>query len=49
MASRKRGKGSDALVAETVRDAMRGNPYVARSRAGEQREGGDGVTVVWLR
>ncbi len=42
------GHGTGALR-DTVRDAMRGNPYVARSRAGEQREGGDGVTVVWLR
>lgn len=42
------GHGTGALR-DAVRDAMRGNPYVARSRAGEQREGGDGVTVVWLR
>ncbi len=42
------GHGTGALR-EAVRDSMRGNPYVARSRAGEQREGGDGVTVVWLR
>ncbi len=42
------GHGTGALR-DTVRDAMRGNPYVARSRPGEQREGGDGVTVVWLR
>ncbi len=31
------------------RDALRGSRYVTRSRPGEQREGGDGVTVVWLR
>ncbi len=42
------GHGTGALR-EAVRDAMRASPYVARSRAGEQREGGDGVTVVWLR
>ena len=42
------GHGTGALR-ETIRDAMRKNPYVARSRPGEQREGGDGVTVVWLR
>lgn len=42
------GHGTGALR-DAVRGAMRDNPYVARSRAGEQREGGDGVTVVWLR
>jgi DNA mismatch repair protein MutS2 len=42
------GHGTGALR-DAVRETMRGNPYVARSRAGEQREGGDGVTVVWLR
>jgi len=42
------GHGTGALR-DAIRDSMRGNPYVARSRAGEQREGGDGVTVVWLR
>ncbi|MFO0587565.1 MAG: Smr/MutS family protein [Polyangiaceae bacterium] len=42
------GHGTGALR-DTIRDAMRKNPYVARSRPGEQREGGDGVTVVWLR
>lgn len=42
------GHGTGALR-EAVRDTLRGSTYVARSRAGEQREGGDGVTVVWLR
>lgn len=42
------GHGTGALRL-AVRDALRGSRYVTRSRPGEQREGGDGVTVVWLR
>lgn len=42
------GHGTGALR-EAVRDAVRGSSYVARSRPGQQGEGGDGVTVVWLR
>ncbi len=42
------GHGSGALR-QMLRDALRTSPYVMRSRPGEQREGGDGVTVVWLR
>lgn len=42
------GHGKGALR-EAVRDAVKASPYVAKSRPGEQREGGDGVTVVWLR
>jgi DNA mismatch repair protein MutS2 len=42
------GHGTGALR-EAVRDALRGSSYVARSRPGVQGEGGDGVTVVWLR
>ena len=42
------GHGTGALR-EAVRDALRTSHYVARSRPGEQGEGGDGVTVVWLR
>ncbi|MEZ4295630.1 MAG: Smr/MutS family protein [Polyangiaceae bacterium] len=42
------GHGTGA-VREAIRQSMRSSPYVDRSRPGEQREGGDGVTVVWLR
>lgn len=42
------GHGTGALR-EAVRDAMRTSGYVERLRPGEPREGGDGVTVVWLR
>ncbi|MFO0555090.1 MAG: Smr/MutS family protein [Polyangiaceae bacterium] len=42
------GHGTGALR-QAVRDALRGSPYIERSRPGEPREGGDGVTVVWLR
>jgi DNA mismatch repair protein MutS2 len=42
------GHGTGALR-DAVRDALRASPYVARSRPGLQSEGGDGVTVVWLR
>lgn len=42
------GHGKGALR-DVVRDGLRGSPYVARMRPGEPREGGDGVTVVWLR
>ena len=40
------GKGT---LRDVVRDGLRQSPYVARLRPGEPREGGDGVTVVWLR
>jgi len=42
------GHGKGALR-DVVRDGLRASPYVARMRPGEPREGGDGVTVVWLR
>lgn len=42
------GHGKGALR-DSVRDAIKASPYVAKSRPGEPREGGDGVTVVWLR
>ena len=42
------GHGKGALR-DAVRDAIKASPYVAKSRPGEPREGGDGVTVVWLR
>ena len=42
------GHGKGALR-EAVRDAVKASAYVAKSRPGEPREGGDGVTVVWLR
>lgn len=42
------GHGTGALRKE-IREAVRGSSYVERSRPGEQREGGDGVTVVWLK
>lgn len=42
------GHGTGALR-DAVRDAVRASTYVAKSRPGAQGEGGDGVTVVWLR
>jgi DNA mismatch repair protein MutS2 len=42
------GHGTGALR-DAVREAVRGSSYVAKSRPGVQGEGGDGVTVVWLR
>lgn len=42
------GHGKGALR-DAVREAVKQSPYVAKSRPGEPREGGDGVTVVWLR
>ncbi|MFO0613085.1 MAG: Smr/MutS family protein [Polyangiaceae bacterium] len=42
------GHGTGALRRE-LRDMVRASPYVERSRPGEPREGGDGVTVVWLK
>jgi DNA mismatch repair protein MutS2 len=42
------GHGTGALR-DAVRDALRASPYVSRMRAGEPNEGGDGVTVIWLR
>jgi DNA mismatch repair protein MutS2 len=42
------GHGTGALR-DAVREALRASHYVARSRPGEPGEGGDGVTVVWLR
>src|SRR5262249_45256256 len=42
------GHGTGALR-DAVRETLRGNAYVARMRPGEPGEGGDGVTVVWLR
>jgi DNA mismatch repair protein MutS2 len=42
------GHGTGALR-DAVRDALRTSHYVARTRPGGPSEGGDGVTVVWLR
>jgi DNA mismatch repair protein MutS2 len=42
------GYGTGALR-DVVRKALATSRYVLRSRPGEQNEGGDGVTVVWLR
>jgi DNA mismatch repair protein MutS2 len=42
------GHGTGALR-DAVREAIRSSSYVAKSRPGVQGEGGDGVTVVWLR
>jgi len=42
------GHGTGALR-DAVREALRVSHYVARMRPGEPGEGGDGVTVVWLR
>jgi DNA mismatch repair protein MutS2 len=42
------GHGTGALR-DAIRELARSSQLVARSRPGDQREGGDGVTVVWLR
>lgn len=42
------GHGTGALR-DAVRDALRGSRVVEKMRPGESNEGGDGVTVVWLR
>ena len=42
------GHGSGALKA-AVRESLARSPYVARARAAESHEGGDGVTVIQLR
>jgi DNA mismatch repair protein MutS2 len=42
------GHGSGALR-DTIRASLRDSRYVARSRPGEPSEGGDGVTVAWLK
>lgn len=42
------GHGTGALR-DAIRGALRSSGYVAHFRAGEPGEGGDGVTVVWLR
>lgn len=42
------GHGTGKLKA-TLRDYLKGSPYVATFRSGERSEGGDGVTVVELR
>jgi len=41
------GHGTGAMKA-AVRDALRAYPFVTRTRRGEQGEGGDGATVVYL-
>ncbi len=42
------GHGTGALR-DAIRRDLRGSPYVAQFRPGESSEGGDGVTIVWLR
>ena len=42
------GHGTGALR-EAVRETVRASSYVEKMRPGGQGEGGDGVTVVWLR
>jgi DNA mismatch repair protein MutS2 len=42
------GHGTGALR-DAVRETVRTSSYVSRSRPGGPGEGGDGVTVVWLR
>ena len=42
------GHGTGALR-DTLRESLQESRYVARMRPGGPREGGDGVTVVWLR
>jgi DNA mismatch repair protein MutS2 len=41
------GHGSGA-VRDRVRDELKRSRYVERFRPGQQHEGGDGVTIVWL-
>jgi len=41
------GHGSGALR-EKVREELKRSQYVSKFRAGQQNEGGEGVTVVWL-
>jgi DNA mismatch repair protein MutS2 len=41
------GKGTGRLR-QAVRQALRGNPYVASFEAAGRREGGEGVTVIKL-
>ncbi len=41
------GHGTGALR-EAIRSELKTSPYVARFRAGDTSDGGDGVTVVWL-
>jgi len=41
------GHGSGVLR-EKVREELRRSQYVSRFRAGQQSEGGEGVTVVFL-
>ncbi len=42
------GHGTGVLR-ERIRTYVATSPYVADARPGERGEGGDGVTVVWLR
>ncbi|MEO7332137.1 MAG: Smr/MutS family protein, partial [Minicystis sp.] len=42
------GHGTGALR-DAIREMLRSSSHVAKSRAGGPSEGGDGVTVVWLR
>ncbi|WP_437777537.1 endonuclease MutS2 [Sorangium sp. So ce1097] len=42
------GHGTGALR-DAVREVLRASPYVARLRPGGPSEGGDGVTVAWLK
>jgi DNA mismatch repair protein MutS2 len=42
------GHGTGALR-EAVRGTLANSEYVARLRPGEPREGGEGITLVWLR
>ena len=42
------GHGAGTLR-DVVREMLRTSRYVAKSRPGGPGEGGDGVTVVWMR
>ncbi len=41
------GHGTGALR-QAIREELGRSPYVAKWRAGDTDQGGDGVTVVWL-
>ena len=40
---------STGALRDAIREMLRTSSHIAKSRAGGPSEGGDGVTVVWLR